>query len=94
MEVLTGDHCQDVISMIGTASHMQRCLSFLQAGDNIVMAPSGVQKERMEEADMFVLDTKGQIIETPVARPPPAKPPKLSECSPLFMAVSHAYSSC
>ena len=52
------------------------------------MAPSGVQKERMQKADMFVLDAAGNILETPVALPPPAKPPKLSECSPLFMAVS------
>lgn len=52
------------------------------------MAPSGVQKERMQKADMFVLDADGSILETPVALPPPAKPPKLSECSPLFMSVS------
>ena len=52
------------------------------------MAPSGVQKERMQEADMFVLDAAGSTLETPIALPPPAKPPKLSECSPLFMAVS------
>lgn len=51
------------------------------------MAPSGVQKERMREADMFVLDERGDVLETPEARPPPYKPPKLSECSPLFMAV-------
>lgn len=61
--------------------------SHLQAADRIVMAPSGVQKERMEESDLFVLDEAGNILETPAARPPPAKPPKLSECSPLFMAA-------
>eukprot|EP00955_Chlamydomonas_euryale_P104002 365535-Chlamydomonas_euryale.AAC.38 len=54
---------------------------------NIVMAPSGVQKERMQEDDMFVLDAQGEVIHTPEAKPPPARPPKLSECSPLFMAV-------
>ena len=59
-----------------------------QVGEKIVMAPSGVQKERMQQADMFVLDAAGNILETPRALPPPAKPPKLSECSPLFMSVS------
>ena len=59
----------------------------IKVGDSIVMAPSGVQKERMEPADMFVLDAAGEILEHPRARPAPYKPPKLSECSPLFMAV-------
>lgn len=54
------------------------------------MAPSGVQKERMREEDMFLLDHAGDIVESPAARPPPYKPPKLSECAPLFMAVSLA----
>jgi hypothetical protein len=57
-------------------------------GERIVMAPSGVQKERMVPEDMFVLDVQGNVVHTPDARPPPYKPPKLSECSPLFMAVS------
>lgn len=60
----------------------------IKVGDNIVMAPSGVQKERMRADDMFVLDAQGNILHTPEARPPPYKPPKLSECSPLFMSVS------
>jgi hypothetical protein len=51
------------------------------------MAPCGVQKERMRPEDMFVLDAKGHPAETPEARPPPYKPPKLSECAPLFMLV-------
>ena len=59
----------------------------VKAGDFIVMAPSGVQKERMLPSDMFVLDHKGDVAQTPDARPPPYKAPKLSECSPLFMAV-------
>ncbi len=60
----------------------------VKVADRIVMAPSGVQKERMVSEDMFVLDSSGELIETPRARPAPYKPPKLSECSPLFMAVS------
>lgn len=57
------------------------------AGDRIVMAPSGVQKERMLPSDMFVLNAAGDVLETPKARPPPYNPPKLSECSPLFMSA-------
>jgi methylthioribulose 1-phosphate dehydratase/enolase-phosphatase E1 len=51
------------------------------------MAPSGVQKERMETCDMFVLSADGTVEQTPVAKPPPNKPPKLSECAPLFMSA-------
>ncbi len=60
----------------------------IKVADRIVMAPSGVQKEKMVPEDMFVLDSSGQVLETPRARPAPYKAPKLSECSPLFMAVS------
>lgn len=62
-------------------------ISMKAEGDKIVMAPSGVQKERMEPDDMFVLDAQGNVLHMPVARPPPYKPPKLSECAPLFTAV-------
>eukprot|EP01023_Acetabularia_acetabulum_P047785 TRINITY_DN503_c0_g2_i1.p1 TRINITY_DN503_c0_g2~~TRINITY_DN503_c0_g2_i1.p1 ORF type:complete len:584 (+),score=92.86 TRINITY_DN503_c0_g2_i1:133-1752(+) len=55
--------------------------------ETIVMAPSGVQKERMRPEDMYVLDAAGNEIQVPEARPPPYKPPKLSECAPLFMAA-------
>lgn len=60
----------------------------IKVGDAIVMAPSGVQKERMRPEDMFVLNAHGDVVYTPEARPPPYKAPKLSECSPLFMSVS------
>jgi len=59
----------------------------MKAGDKIVMAPSGVQKERIQKDELFILDLKGDIIHTPSAKPPPARPPKLSECAPLFMAA-------
>lgn len=62
-------------------------ISVKAADGRIVMAPSGVQKERMRAEDMFVLDAKGDVLEAPAARPPPYPAPKLSECSPLFMAV-------
>ena len=59
----------------------------IKVGDRIVMAPSGVQKERMQASDMFVLDSQGEVVEAPAPRPSPAKAPKLSECAPLFMSV-------
>ena len=59
----------------------------IKVNDTIVMAPSGVQKERMRAEDMFVLNSSGDVIHTPEARPPPYKAPKLSECAPLFMSV-------
>ena len=64
-------------------------ISVKAEGGMIVMAPSGVQKERMQVDDMFVLDPQGNVVHTPAAKPYPARPPKLSECCPLFMAVSH-----
>lgn len=60
----------------------------IRVGDRIVVAPSGVQKERMASNDLFVLDRQGTTLESPVARPPPYKPPKLSECHPLFQKVA------
>lgn len=63
-------------------------ISIKPCKDFIVMAPSGVQKERMQPDDMFVLDAAGNVVHTPAPKPPPARPPKLSECSPLFMSVS------
>jgi methylthioribulose 1-phosphate dehydratase/enolase-phosphatase E1 len=53
----------------------------------IVMAPSGVPKERMRPSDMFVLDREGAVKEAPTARPPPYKAPKLTECAPLFQSA-------
>lgn len=60
----------------------------IKVGDRIVMAPSGVQKERMQPDDLFILDgASGEVLHTPAEKPPPARPPKLSECAPLFMAA-------
>ncbi|GMH43398.1 hypothetical protein BSKO_11320 [Bryopsis sp. KO-2023] len=58
----------------------------VKSGDKIVMAPSGVQKERMLPEDMFVLDGDGNTLQVPEQRRG-LKPPKLSECAPLFMAA-------
>lgn len=58
-------------------------------GESVVMAPSGVQKERMAAADMFVLRTAdGEVVSEP-ASSTPQRPLKLSECAPLFMSVSN-----
>lgn len=55
-------------------------------GDRIiVMAPSGVQKERMEPEDMYVMAPDGAILSEPPRKAPPHKAPKCSECAPLFM---------
>ena len=54
----------------------------IKDGDHIYMAPSGVQKERLNPEDIFVLDLDGNIVEEP------GRGLKLSQCAPLFM---HAY---
>jgi methylthioribulose-1-phosphate dehydratase len=55
----------------------------IREGDRIYVAPSGVQKERLQAGDMFVVDLEGRVVE------PPANPAlRVSACTPLFM---HAY---
>lgn len=68
----------------------------LREGDRVFMAPSGVQKERLHEDDLFVLDLDGTVLERP------ADPSlKVSACAPLFFnafrlrdarAVLHSHS--
>ena len=64
-------------------------------GDKIYMAPSGIQKERVQPEDIFVLDRQGNILESPEGDY------TLSACKPLFMnafrlrnagAVLHSHS--
>ena len=45
------------------------------------MAPSAVQKERLEPDDLFILKADGSIMQSPAAE----KNLKLSQCTPLFM---------
>lgn len=68
----------------------------LRVDGRVYMAPSGVQKERLEPADLFVLDEDGEVIEAPADGAL-----KLSQCSPLFFnafklrgagAVLHSHS--
>ncbi|XP_010520915.1 PREDICTED: probable bifunctional methylthioribulose-1-phosphate dehydratase/enolase-phosphatase E1 isoform X2 [Tarenaya hassleriana] len=51
----------------------------------IVMSPSGVQKERMQPEDMYILSANGSIISSPSPKPYPNKPPKCTDCASLFM---------
>ncbi|KAE8707809.1 putative bifunctional methylthioribulose-1-phosphate dehydratase/enolase-phosphatase E1 [Hibiscus syriacus] len=57
----------------------------------ILMSPSGVQKERMEPDDMYMLLGEGSIISSPSPKPYPHKPPKCSDCAPLFMKAAILY---
>ena len=55
----------------------------IRHGARTFMAPSGVQKERMQPQDIYVLDADGDAIYAP--QPLPGKPRlKLSQCAPLF----------
>lgn len=68
----------------------------IREGDRIYIAPSGVQKERIQPPDLFVIDREGTVIERP-------DDPNLriSACTPLFLnayqtrdagAVLHSHS--
>ncbi|KAK9907193.1 hypothetical protein M0R45_002195 [Rubus argutus] len=57
----------------------------------VIMSPSGVQKERMLPEDMYVLSPNGSVLSSPSPKPYPHKPPKCSDCGPLFMK---AYELC
>lgn len=49
-------------------------------GERIYMAPSGVEKERLQPEDLFELDADGEVVEAP------AGSFTLTACAPLFMA--------
>ncbi len=51
--------------------------------EGIYMAPSGVQKERLQPEDMYLLDGH-ELDEVKVLRAPADAALKLSECRPLF----------
>jgi methylthioribulose-1-phosphate dehydratase len=50
----------------------------IRTGGRIYVAPSGVQKERLTEDDLYVLDEQGAVVEAPVTGTKP------SACTPLF----------
>ncbi len=55
----------------------------LRVNDRIVMAPSGVQKERLRPQDIFELDASGEVVSTPADTDL-----RVSACAPLFL---HAF---
>ncbi|KAJ3360635.1 hypothetical protein GGF32_008251 [Allomyces javanicus] len=58
----------------------------IREGDNVYIAPSGVQKERMRPDDMFVLDrTSKQVVVAPSGARGCAL--KQSQCTPLFFTA-------
>lgn len=68
----------------------------IRTGDTVVMAPSGVQKERIRPEELFTIGLDGAVLERPAD---PALRP--SECSSLFLkainlrgagAVIHSHS--
>ena len=52
----------------------------LRIGDTIFMAPSGVEKERLQPADIFELDRRGRVKKA-------APGQRLTACAPLFQAA-------
>ena len=54
----------------------------IREGDRVYMAPSAVQKERIEPADIFVVDLNGDVLSGPANRDL-----KLTACAPLFLAA-------
>lgn len=54
----------------------------IREGERVVMAPSGVQKERMAPEQMFTIALDGSVLERP--DDPLLRP---SECSSLFLAA-------
>lgn len=59
----------------------------IRFGNRIYMTPSGVQKERIQPDELYLLDIDGEILDAPKQKPG-QKYPKLSDCSPLFL---HSY---
>jgi methylthioribulose-1-phosphate dehydratase len=53
----------------------------IRDGDRIFMAPSGVQKERLDPADIFTLSLSGEILSEP------GRGLRISACRPLFLAA-------
>ena len=59
----------------------------MKYGNRIYMTPSGVQKERIQPDELYMLDIEGNILSVPPQKVA-SKFPKLSDCSPLFL---HCY---
>lgn len=60
----------------------------VHSNDSICCVPLlGVQKERMVAEDMYVMAADGKVLSAPSAKPWPNKPPKCTDCAPLFLKV-------
>lgn len=59
----------------------------IRYGNRIYMTPSGVQKERIQPDEVFLMDISGKVLSFPPQKVA-NKVPKLTDCSPLFF---HAY---
>ncbi len=53
----------------------------VRSGSTILMAPSGVEKEKLSPADIFELDADGCVTDAPTSGQ------RLTACAPLFMAA-------
>lgn len=42
----------------------------------------------MVAEDMYIFSADGKVLSAPAAKPWPSKPPKCTDCAPLFMKVS------
>ncbi|KAL8842544.1 MAG: hypothetical protein Q9170_000498 [Blastenia crenularia] len=60
----------------------------IKVGDHIFIAPSGVEKERMDPTDIFVMDYPSRSY---LRKPPSFKP---SACTPLFLAAFNKGAKC
>lgn len=65
---------------VGNINALKKLCSFR---NEIYIAPSGVQKERILPEDLFVQDIDGKDIKLP----PSFKCLKKSQCTPLFMCA-------
>ncbi|MFY9271266.1 MAG: methylthioribulose 1-phosphate dehydratase [Candidatus Manganitrophaceae bacterium] len=52
--------------------------------DHFLMAPTGVHKERVRPADLFVVDRRGGVGEIRIVRSPKNEALRLSECATIF----------
>ncbi|KAK9152790.1 hypothetical protein Sjap_000270 [Stephania japonica] len=90
-KALTSDLCRHFYSL-GWVSGTGGSLSIKVHDESIpkpqqliVMAPSGVQKERMVAEDMYVVSPNGSVLSGPKFKGYPHRHPKCSDCAPLFM---------
>ncbi|KAF8025826.1 hypothetical protein BT93_F2606 [Corymbia citriodora subsp. variegata] len=52
-----------------------------------LLSPSGVQKERMESEDMYVLSADGSTLSSPSPKPYPNKAPKCTDSAAVFLKI-------